>query len=146
MDWNPEFSRRARGFASYAALRELGRKGAADLVDRCCAHAQSLVKGIGQLPGAKILYPGTINQSLVRFLDPAPDATEPDHDRWTDQVIAAIAESGEAFFTGTTWRGRRAMRISVSGWKTTDADVERTIRAVARVLENSRIPITSARG
>jgi glutamate/tyrosine decarboxylase-like PLP-dependent enzyme len=144
MDWNPEFSRRARGFASYAALRQLGRTGVAGLVERCCAHAQSLVKGIGQLPGAQVLSEATINQALVRFRNPAPGATEQDHDRWTDQVIAAIAESGEAFFTGTTWRGHRAMRISVSSWKTSDADVERTIAAVARVLEEARIPVPSS--
>ena len=144
MDWNPEFSRRARGFASYAAFRQLGRNGVADLVDRCCAHAQSLVKEIGRLTGAQVLCQGTINQGLVRFVDPAPDATEQDHDRWTDQVIAAIAESGEAFFTGTTWRGRRAMRISVSSWQTTEADIDRTIAAVARVLERSRVPVASS--
>jgi glutamate/tyrosine decarboxylase-like PLP-dependent enzyme len=144
MDWNPEFSRRARGFASYAALRQLGRRGVAELVDRCCAHAQSLVKGIGQLGGAEIVCEATINQALLRFRDPAPNATEPDHDRWTDQVIAAIAESGEAFFTATTWRGHRAMRISVSSWKTTDADVKRTIAAVARVLEGARVPVASS--
>lgn len=144
MDWNPEFSRRARGFASYAALRELGRKGVADLVDRCCAHAQSLVEGIGRIAGAQVLSEAIINQALVRFLDPAPHATEQDHDRWTDHVIAAIADSGEAFFTGTTWQRHRAMRISVSNWKTTEADVERTITAVARVLEHSRVPAVSS--
>ena len=144
MDWNPEFSRRARGFASYAALRQLGRNGVADLVDRCCEHAQSIVKGIGQLSGAQVVCQGTINQGLVRFLNPAPDPTEQDHHRWTDQVIAAIAQSGEAFFTGTTWRGRRAMRISVSSWQTTNADVERTIAAVARVLQLSRMPVASS--
>ena len=70
MDWNPEFSRRARGFATYAALRELGRNGVAALVDRCCGHAKALVTGIGNLPGAEVLSPAVINQGLVRFLDP----------------------------------------------------------------------------
>jgi glutamate/tyrosine decarboxylase-like PLP-dependent enzyme len=144
MDWNPEFSRRARGFAGYAALRQLGRRGVTELVDRCCAHAQALVEGIGALPGAQVLCEATINQALVRFLDPAADAREEDHDRRTDQVIAAIAASGEAFFTGTTWHGHRAMRISVSSWKTTTADVERTIAAVARVLAASRVPVASS--
>jgi glutamate/tyrosine decarboxylase-like PLP-dependent enzyme len=134
MDWNPEWSRRARGFATYAALRELGRDGVAGIVDRCCKHARSLVTGIGRLPGASIVWEPIINQGLVRFLDPAPGACESDHDRWTDQVIANIVASGEALFGGTTWRGQRAMRISVCGWQTCDRDVERTISAVAKVL------------
>jgi hypothetical protein len=76
-----------------------------------------------------MLWEPQINQGLVRFLDPAPGATEADHDRRTDRVIAAIKATGEAFFGGTTWRGKRAMRISVSCWQTNELDVERTIRA-----------------
>ena len=134
MDWNPEWSRRARGFPTYAALRQLGRDGVAGLVDSCCRHAHSLITRIGQLPGAEILAVPVINQGLVRFVDTRPGASEPDHDRRTDQVIAAINASGEAFFGGTTWRGRRAMRVSVSGWQTTDEDVERVVKAVAGAL------------
>jgi glutamate/tyrosine decarboxylase-like PLP-dependent enzyme len=134
MDWNPEWSRRARGFPTYAALRQLGRDGVAALVDSCCRHAHSLVTRIGQLPGAEILAVPIINQGLVRFIDTKPGGSESDHDRRTDQVIAAINASGEAFFGGTTWRGRRAMRVSVSGWQTTDEDVERVVNAVAGAL------------
>jgi len=142
VDWNPEWSRRARGFPAYAALRQLGRDGVAELVERCCRHAHSLTMRIGALPGAEILWEPTINQGLVRFLDekvtplfsggllPAEEA----HDRRTDEVIAAILRTGEAFFGGTTWRGRRAMRISVTNWRTTDADVDRVVKAVASVL------------
>jgi glutamate/tyrosine decarboxylase-like PLP-dependent enzyme len=134
MDWNPEWSRRARGFPTYAALRQLGRDGVAALVDSCCRHAHSLVTQIGQLPGAETLAVPIVNQGLVRFIDTRQGASESDHDRRTDQVIAAINASGEAFFGGTTWRGRRAMRISVSGWQTTDEDVERVVNAVAGAL------------
>ena len=134
MDWNPEWSRRARGFPTYAALRQLGRDGVAALVDSCCRHAHSLVTRIGQLPGAESVAVPIINQGLVRFVDTKPGASEADHDRRTDQVIAAINASGEAFFGGTTWRGRRAMRVSVSGWQTTDEDVERVVKAVAGAL------------
>ena len=134
MDWNPEWSRRARGFATYAALRQLGRRGIADLVDRCCTHARSIVLRVGALPGAEVVWEPAINQGLVRFLDPAPDATDADHDRRTEEVIAAILQSGEAFFGGTTWDGRRAMRVSVCNWQTTKRDVERTVRAVAEIL------------
>lgn len=134
MDWTPEWSRRARGFSSYAALRELGRNGIEALVDRCCRHAHSLVTQIGCLPGAEMLWEPRINQGLVRFLDSNPNASTHDHDRRTDEVIAAIAASGEAFFSGTTWRGKRAMRVSVSNWRTNEEDVERTVKAVERIL------------
>jgi len=133
-DWNPEWSRRARGFATYAALRQLGRDGVRALVERCCEHARALVAGIGALPGAEVVAAGRINQGLVRFLDGRPDATAEDHDRRTDAVIAAINAAGEAFFSGTTWRGRRAMRVSVCNWQTDAKDVARTIASVAAVL------------
>jgi glutamate/tyrosine decarboxylase-like PLP-dependent enzyme len=134
MDWTLEWSRRARGFPTYAALRQLGRNGVAEIVANCCEHAHSLVMEMGKLPGAEVVWEPTINQGLVRFLDKKPGATSEDHDRRTDQVIAAIVASGEAFFGGTTWRGRRAMRVSVSCWRTTSDDVSRTVRAVEKVL------------
>jgi len=83
-----------------------------------------------------LVWEPQINQGLVRFLDSAPGATEKDHDRRTDQVIAAINATGEAFFGGTTWRGKRAMRVSVSCWQTSESDVERTIRAAERALSS----------
>lgn len=116
MDWNPEWSRRGRGFATYAAIRQLGRLGIAEMVDRCCEHARTLVEGIGRLDGAEVLWQPRINQGLVRFLDPRPGAREEDHDRFTDIVIQRVLESGEAFFMGTSWRGGRGTRVSpVSG-------------------------------
>jgi aromatic-L-amino-acid decarboxylase len=140
VDWNPEWSRRARGFPAYAALRQLGRNGVAELVERCCGHARSLTTRIGALPGAEMLWEPTINQGLVRFLDQETIAEDPAeieaaHDRRTDEVIAAILKTGEAFFGGTTWRGRRAMRISVTNWRTTADDVDRVVNAVASVLK-----------
>lgn len=137
MDWNPEWSRRARGFPTYAALRELGRNGVAALVERCCKHAHSLVTLIGNLPDAELLWEPTINQGLVRFLDAKPGASEEDHDRRTDEVIAAIVAGGEAFFTGTTWRGRRAMRVSVCSWQTSDEDVHRAVASVGKQLQKT---------
>jgi len=138
IDWNPEWSRRARGFATYAALRQLGRQGVAAVVEGCCQHARSLVTSVGALPGAQLVWEPTINQGLVRFLDPSPGATEEDHDRWTDAVIAEITATGSAFFGGTTWRGRRAMRVSVVNWRTTEADVARAVSAVSAVLGRHR--------
>jgi glutamate/tyrosine decarboxylase-like PLP-dependent enzyme len=134
LDWTPEHSRRARGFATWAALRELGRDGLSDLVARCCRHAGDIVTRIGALPNARVICAPIINQGLVRFHDPRAGATEEDHDRRTDAVMAAINATGEAFFTGTTWRGKRCMRVSVSSWRTSADDVDRAVAAAARAL------------
>ncbi len=122
IDWTPEWSRRARGFAVYAALRELGRNGVAAMIDRCCTHAAALAHGIAALPGAELIAGPGLNQALIGFGER------------TDAVIARINAGGEAMFGGTTWRGRRAMRISVVNWRTTEADVARTIAAVKAAL------------
>jgi glutamate/tyrosine decarboxylase-like PLP-dependent enzyme len=134
MDWTPEFSRRARGFPTYAAIRQMGRRGIADLIERCCRYAHEITVGIGKLDGARMVCEPTLNQGLIQFLERRAGATEADHSRKTNEVIAKIAKSGEAFFTGSEWNGRRVMRVSVCSWQTTDADVERVVRAVAKVL------------
>jgi glutamate/tyrosine decarboxylase-like PLP-dependent enzyme len=133
-DWNPEWSRRARGFATYAALRQLGKSGVADLVERCCRHARALVLGMGKLPGVEVLWEPVVNQGLVRFLDPRKGSNAADHDRYTEAAIARILGTGEAFFGPTTWRGVRCMRVSVCNWLTSENDVQRAIRAVASAL------------
>jgi glutamate/tyrosine decarboxylase-like PLP-dependent enzyme len=138
LDWTPDHSRRARGFATYAALRELGRAGLCDLVARCCRHAHEIVTHIAALHDAAAVCVPQINQGLVRFRDPRPGATEEDHNRRTDEVMAAINATGEAFFTGTTWKGRRCMRVSVSSWRTTEDDVDRAVAAAERVLSEFR--------
>ena len=104
------------------------------MIERCCRHAHSIVTRIGELKGAEVLWEPVINQGLVRFLDHKAGATEEDHDARTDEVIAAILKTGEAFFGGTTWRGRRAMRVSVCNWQTSEKDVERVVKAVGKVL------------
>lgn len=134
MDWTPEWSRRARGFASYAALRQLGRAGLASLIERSCGHARFLVSELARLPGAVVLSEPILNQALVRFEDPRPNATPADHDRRTDSIISAVVASGEAFFTGTTWKGSRAMRVSVCNWRTSSKDIERAVGAFAEAL------------
>lgn len=139
IDWNPEWSRRGRGVATYAALRQLGRDGVADLVEYCCRHAQSLVSKIGALPGAELIWKSQINQGLVRFLDRGSHPTLEDHNRRTGAVIAALAATGEAFFSGTTWRGQRCMRVSVLNWQTNEADVDRVVDATRHVLEQEII-------
>lgn len=134
IDWNPEWSRRARGIPVYAALRELGKEGVEDLVNRSCHHCHTMVTEIAKLSGAKMLWEPKLNQGLVRFLDPQSDATESDHDIRTNSVISAINSTGDAFFSPTTWNGLRAMRISVVNWRTTSEDVLRAINAVKSVL------------
>jgi glutamate/tyrosine decarboxylase-like PLP-dependent enzyme len=132
-DWNPEWSRRGRGFPVYAAMRALGRSGIGEIVDRCCAYAERLVKGIGLLPGAEIVAAPIINQGLVRFL-----SEDGDHDRATDDMISRIQAQGVAWFGGATWRGMRVMRISVCNWLTTDDDIDQTLASVRQALAAAR--------
>lgn len=134
IDWNPEFSRRARAFPVYAAIRELGRNGLSDLITRTCRHAEALASRLAGLPGAERMGVSGFNQALVRFRSPSALASEADHDRRTDDVIAAVNRSGEAMFGGVVWRGKRAMRISVCNWRTTDADVDRAVTATRQAL------------
>jgi glutamate/tyrosine decarboxylase-like PLP-dependent enzyme len=119
VDWGPEFSRRARGIAVYAALRSLGRKGVADLVERCCGHAR-LFAELLEASGATILNDVVLNQVLVRFGD----------GETTREVIRRVQEDGTCWLGGTEWQGEHAMRISVSNWRTTREDVERSVAAI----------------
>jgi glutamate/tyrosine decarboxylase-like PLP-dependent enzyme len=121
MDWNPEFSRRARGFPIYAAIKALGQEGIAALVERCCDHATRFAELLGSDPGVKILNDVVLNQVLVRFGD---------DDEATRATIAAVQDDGTCWLSGTVWQGRAAMRISVSNWRTTKDDVERSAAAI----------------
>ena len=129
IDWNPEWSRRSRGFVLYAALRSLGRHGVAGLVDHCCRITRELVEGIDAMDGAEKVAEPVINQGLVRFLSP-----DGNHDARTDEIIERVRASGTAWFGGTDWNGKRIMRISVCNWRTTDDDVTRTLDAVRAAL------------
>lgn len=129
LDWTPEWSRRGRGVPVYAAVRALGRRGIAGIVDRCADHCHRLTTGIGALPRAQTLVAPEINQGLVRFL-----GADGDHDARTDRVIERVQRDGEAWFGGTTWHGMRAMRISVVNWRTHADDVTRAIAAVRAAL------------
>ncbi len=117
----PELSRRARGVEVWAALRTLGRSGVADLVERDCRHATRFAQGLRDA-GHEILNDVVLNQVLVSFGD----------EERTRRVIAAIQEDGTCWAGVTVWRGRTAMRISVSGWSTSDDDVERSLAAMLR--------------
>ena len=124
IDWTPEFSRRARGTALYAALRFLGRDGIAALVDQCCAAARRFAVGLVDVGGAEVLNDCLLNQVLVRFGD----------DRRTTEIIDRLQRSGECWMSATAWDGGRAMRISVVNWRTTEADVDRSLAAIARAV------------
>jgi glutamate/tyrosine decarboxylase-like PLP-dependent enzyme len=121
-DFVLESSRRARGFAVWAALRQLGRDGVADLVDRCCALARRFAAGLAA-GGLEIVNDVVLNQVLVGFGD----------DARTNRVIDAVQRDGTCWLGGTTWHGRRLMRISVSNWSTTEADVDQSVEAIRRL-------------
>ena len=127
-EWTPEFSRRERGFAVWAALRSLGRKGVEDLVDRCCDHALLFASLLAAAPGVRVVNEVVLNQVLVRF-EP-PGASPEEGDRWTREVIARVQRDGVCWLSGTVWRGRALMRISVCNWSTTEDDVRRSAEAI----------------
>jgi glutamate/tyrosine decarboxylase-like PLP-dependent enzyme len=130
LDWTPEFSRRARGFAVYAALRSLGRRGVADMVEGSCARARQFADRLSALDGAEVLNDVVLDQVLVRFA-PADSDGDGAGDELTRRVIDGVQQSGECWMSGTTWRGRAAMRISVVNWQTSEDDVDRSVDAIA---------------
>lgn len=125
-DYTAESSRRARGFAVWAALQELGRQGVADLIDRCCEHARRFADALAAA-GLEVVNDVVLNQVLVGFGGEGAQA-----DERTDAVIAHIQQDGIAWMGGTTWRGRRLMRIAVSNHLTTTEDIDMSVEAVLR--------------
>lgn len=121
-DFTPELSRRARGVEVWAALRSLGREGIADLIERNCAQARRFAEKLSAA-GFEILNDVVLNQVLVSFGDAAK----------TKAVIERVQEEGACWAGITVWQGRTAMRLSVSSWATTDADVDRSVEAIIRV-------------
>jgi glutamate/tyrosine decarboxylase-like PLP-dependent enzyme len=123
--FTPEASRRARGFPVWAALRCLGRSGVAAMIERGCAQARRFADALGAADGVEVLNEVVLNQVLVRFPDPGGD-----HDGRTAEVIRRVQAGGTLWLGGTSWHGMTAMRISVSNWSTTDADVDRSVAAI----------------
>jgi glutamate/tyrosine decarboxylase-like PLP-dependent enzyme len=119
-DLTPESSRRARGMAVWAAIRQLGSVGVAELISRCCALAQRFAEQLGQADGVEIVNDVVLNQVLVSFGD----------DAHTDRVVQRVQEEGVCWVGATTWRGRRLMRISVSNWSTTADDVDMSVQSM----------------
>ncbi|HEV2826428.1 MAG TPA: aminotransferase class V-fold PLP-dependent enzyme [Pyrinomonadaceae bacterium] len=121
-DFTPELSRRARGVEVWAALRSLGRAGVTELIERNCRQARRFAAGL-RAAGFKILNDVVLNQVLVSF----------GNAETTNSVVAEIQADGTCWCGGTVWQGQTAMRISVSSWATTDADVERSLGAIIRI-------------
>lgn len=129
-NFTPELSRRARGVEIWAALRSLGREGLADLIERNCQSAFRFAEGL-RSAGYVVLNEVLLNQVLVKFGD----------DETTRRVIKAIQEEGTCWAGVTVWQGQTAMRISVSSWATTEADVERSLEAILRVASEFKSKI-----
>ncbi len=124
-DFVLESSRRARGFATWAALRQLGRTGVAELVDRCCTLARRFAEQLTAIDGVTVVNDVVLNQVLVSF----------GHDQRTDRIIDDVQRSGVCWMGATNWHGQRLMRISVSSWRTTAEDVDRSVAAIVAATE-----------
>jgi glutamate/tyrosine decarboxylase-like PLP-dependent enzyme len=131
MDWVPEASRRARAVPVYAALRALGREGLAALVERCCTLASRMAARLRAEPGVDVLNQVVLNQVLVRFGSHTAD------------VIARVQDEGVCWLGGTEWDGRTAMRISIANWRTSEADVDRSVESIVRA---HRASVAAANG
>ncbi|MGC2831307.1 MAG: aminotransferase class V-fold PLP-dependent enzyme [Candidatus Acidiferrum sp.] len=121
----PEASRRARGVELWAALKSMGREGLCSLIERTCAYAQRFAEGFRDA-GFEVVNDVVINQVLVSF--GSAEATQ--------RVIRAVQEDGTCWCGGTAWQGKSAMRVSVSSWATTEADVELSVRAIVRIARD----------
>jgi glutamate/tyrosine decarboxylase-like PLP-dependent enzyme len=123
----PEASRRARGFAVYATLRALGRRGVAELVDRCCDLARAMASELSADSRLRVVNDVVLNQVLIK-LDAPPDRLADA----TAATIARVQRDGTCWLGGTTWAGEPAIRISISNWSTSQHDVHSSAAAIAR--------------
>jgi glutamate/tyrosine decarboxylase-like PLP-dependent enzyme len=127
MHHTPDSSRRARGVELWAGLKSLGREGLCSLIERTCAHAQTFAAGFRRA-GFQVLNDVVINQVLVSF-----GSAE-----ITEKVIRAVQEDGTCWCGGTVWQGKSAMRVSVSSWATTEADVQLSLESILRIAREAR--------
>lgn len=126
-DYVPESSRRARGFATWAAIRSLGRSGVVELVEKCCRLARQLADGVAEIPHVGIANDVVLNQVLIRVGDTP----------FTNIVEELIQNDGTVWLGGTTWRGERLLRVSVSNWSTSEEDIDRTVETIARAVNDA---------
>lgn len=124
-DYTPDSSQRARAFVLWATLRSLGRQGVGEMVERCCSLATHFAERL-RSGGVVVLNDVVINQVLVRF--PAPAGVDPA--AFTKAVVARVQQGGVTWASGTQWHGHECLRISVSNWSTTKADIDRSADAI----------------
>jgi glutamate/tyrosine decarboxylase-like PLP-dependent enzyme len=143
-DFVPESSRRARGFVILAALKALGREGLVDLIERCCALARRVAERLGADPDVAILNDVVLNQVLARFSPPAspPGArggqpSDADADAFTSEVVRRVQADGTLWLGGRTWHGKGVMRVSVTSWNTTEADIDRSAGVILRCRDEA---------
>lgn len=129
----PELSRRARGFATWAMIRHLGRDGISAMIDRNCRAAALLADRVSAVPGIAVLNDVVLNQAIVRF---GSDSEPEEADRMTDSVIALLRERGEIFVGGAVWRGRKVMRFSVSNFQTDEKQASWAADAIIRAFHD----------
>jgi glutamate/tyrosine decarboxylase-like PLP-dependent enzyme len=135
-DFVPESSRRARGFVILAALRALGRDGLVDLIERCCRLARRMASRLGTDPGVEILNDVVLNQVLARFVPPGQSSHDA-ADAFTSDVIRRVQASGTLWLGGRTWHGKGVMRVSITSWNTTEADIDRSADAILRCRDDA---------
>jgi glutamate/tyrosine decarboxylase-like PLP-dependent enzyme len=131
LDWVPELSRRGRAITVYATLRALGRRGVEELVSRCCALARRIADRLRGEPGATVLNDVVLNQVLVRVISTSGRNVTP-------EVIREVQREGVCWLGGTQWGGAPAMRISVSGWSTTERDVDLSVESIRGAIRRVR--------
>jgi glutamate/tyrosine decarboxylase-like PLP-dependent enzyme len=132
MDWVPESSRRARVIPLYALIRTLGRDGIAEMIRRNVQLAHRMAERLSQVPGVRILNQVVLNQVLVQF-DGTRDRSA---DEITRVVMSEIQAEGTCWAGGAVWQGKQVMRISISNWSTSEADIDRSAAAIAQCYRN----------
>ncbi|MBI3892440.1 MAG: aspartate aminotransferase family protein [Candidatus Wallbacteria bacterium] len=128
--WVPDNSRRARAFVLYAVLRELGRSGVREVVERCCRLARQFAFGVARLPCAQVLNDVVLNQVLVRFSSPELN----DCDAFQREIAGHVQEEGRCWLGTTTWHGQVVLRASICNWSTTEDDISMLLEALAQAV------------
>jgi glutamate/tyrosine decarboxylase-like PLP-dependent enzyme len=123
-DFVAESSRRARGFATWAAIRSMGRPGVVELIERCCRLARRLGQGVAAIPGVRVVNEVVLNQVLVHVGDTSV----------TNRVERLIQAEGVVWMGATTWHGERLLRVAVSNWSTRENDIDLAVDSIARAV------------
>jgi glutamate/tyrosine decarboxylase-like PLP-dependent enzyme len=133
VDWGPEFSRRARGFAIYAQLRALGKSGVEELIERSCTLARRASDRLAKIPGASVVNDVVLNQVMIRF---NPESGV-DADAFTGTIVRLVQQDGICWLSGSFWKGQGVMRFSVCGAETTETDIDRSVDAIREAVRRA---------